>query len=415
MPDILTVIYLIYTFISFYFLFFFMIIYLPHRKQILFAPKITKKYSLSIVVSCYNEQESIGEVIECLLSSEYDNIKKIVVVDDCSTDNSWSIIKSYAKKNKKVLAVQTPKNTGNAAGAKNFGAKFVDTELIGFTDADSYPEKESIPKMIGHFDDKKVGAVTSMILVENKNKFIEKVQAIEYKTIAFNRKLLGFVDSIYVTPGPLAIYKKSIFDEIGGFDQKNLTEDIEITWHMVSSGYNVKMSSLARAYTIVPNKIRVWLKQRIRWNIGGMQTIYKYRKFFGTRKAGMLGQFILPFFIFNWILGLIGIGVLFYRVLRTVFLRYLTTTYSIQSETALLTFSDINLTPSILIFFGIATLVINFFLVTVALSYAREKTLKKDRFLNILFYMFFYLLAYPVILITSVFRFVTKKTSWMTK
>ncbi len=413
--DFLTIIYLTYSFVSLYFLFFFMLIYFPNRNKMLVAPKITKKYSLTMVVSCYNEEDSIGGVIESLLNSDYDNIKKIVVVDDCSKDSSWEVIKKCAKKYKKVMAVQTPKNTGNAAGAKNFGASFVDTELIGFTDADSYPDRDSISKMIGHFDDKKVGAVTSMVLVKNKNKFIEKVQAIEYKLIAFNRKLLGFVEAIYVTPGPLALYRKNAYDKVGGFDNKNLTEDIEITWHLVSAGYIVKMSSLARVYTIAPSKIKVWIRQRIRWNIGGMQTIYKYKKYFATGKAGMLGQFILPFFIFNWVLGLVGIAVLIYRILRTIFVRYLATTYSIQSQAAILTFSDINLTPSILVFFGITTIIMNFFLVVVALTYAKEKTLVKDRFFNILFFMFFYLLAYPIILLTSVFRFLTGKNSWMTK
>jgi len=413
--DVLTVIYLTYSFISLYFLFFFMMLYLPYRRQLNYVPPITKKYQLTMIISCYNEQDSIGGVIESIIKSDYDNIRKIIVVDDCSKDNSWKIIKEYAKKYDKVIAVQTPKNTGNAAGAKNFGSKFATTELIGFTDADSYPQLDAISKMIGHFDDTRVGAVTSMILVKNKNKFLEKVQAIEYKLIAFNRKLLGFVEGIYVTPGPLAIYRKSAFDKINGFDHKNLTEDIEITWHLVQAGYIIKMSSTARAYTIVPNKIKIWLKQRIRWNIGGIQTIFKYKSFFGTKKAGMLGLFILPFFIFNWLLGLFGLGVLFYRVARTLFVKYLTTTYSVQSQVAVLTFNDINLTPSILVFFGVATLIMNFFLVGIALLNAKEDHLKKDKMLSIFFYIFFYLLTYPIILVTSFYKFITGKTGWMTK
>jgi len=412
--DALTIIYLVYSFISFYFLIFFMLIFIPRRKDIHETPPITKEYPLTMIVSCYNEKESIGEVIECLLESDYKNLKRIVVVDDCSKDGSWKVIQKYASKYpEKILAVQTPKNTGNAAGAKNFGAKYADTELIGFTDADSYPEKESIPPMIGHFDDEKVGAVTSMILVKNKKKFLEKVQAIEYKMIAFNRKLLGYVDAIYVTPGPLAIYRRSAFQKIGGFDHKNLTEDIEITSHLVAAGYKVKMSTTARVYTIAPSKIKMWIKQRIRWNIGGIQTINKYKKHFFN--AGMLGYWILPYFIFNWILGVVGILTLGYRVSRTIFLRYLTTSYSVNSEVAVMTFSDINLTPSILVFFGIATIIMNFFLVSIALVNAKEKTLRKERLYNILFYMFFYLLAYPIILFTSIFKFLTGKVSWGTK
>lgn len=412
--DILTVIYLIYSFISLYFLIFYLLIFIPRRKEMLASPNITKEYSLSIVVSCYNGESSIGDVIETLLKSEYPGLKKIIVADDCSTDNSWKVIQSYVKKYPKVMAVRTPKNTGNAAGAKNYGAKFVDTELIGFSDDDSYPAPDSITHMIGHFDDKRVGAVTSLVLAENRSKFLEKVQAIEYKMIVFMRRLLSFVDGVYVTPGPLAIYRKSAFDKIGGFDKNNFTEDIEITWHLVEAGYLIRMSSRARVFTVVPSKVKMWFRQRIRWNIGGMQTIYKYRKYFGTQKAGMLGLFILPFFIFNWLLGLFGIGVLVYRIVRTIFVRYIATTLSVQSEVAVITFNDINLTPSILVFFGIATIIMNLFLIGVALSYAREQG-KKDNIFNIVFYMFFYLLAYPILLVTSLFRFLTGKVSWMTR
>jgi len=391
-----------------------LIIYIPHRKEILFSPKITKEYTLSMVVSCYNEEDSIGKVIDSLLNSDYGNIKKIIVVDDCSKDNSWKVIQSYAKKYKNVIAVQTPANTGNAAGAKNYGAKFVDTELIGFTDADSYPAKNSISNMIGHFDDAKVGAVTSLVLAENRSKFLEKVQVIEYKMIVFMRRLLSFVGGVYVTPGPLAIYRKSAFDKVNGFDGENLTEDIEITWHLVKEGYVIRMSSSARVFTIVPKKAMVWFRQRIRWNMGGIQTIYKYKRFFGTRNVGMLGLFILPFFIFNWLLGLTGLGILSYRIGRTILVRYLATMLSIDSNVAVATFGDINLTPSILVFFGIMTITMNFFMIWLGLSYAKEEG-KRDGIVRVLLYMFFYVMTYPILLVISVFRVLTGKTSWMTK
>lgn len=411
--DFLTIIYLVYSFISFYFLFFYMLLYLPRRKMLVDYPKMTKAYSLSMVVSCYNEAESVGGVLDALLKSTYTNLKKIVVVDDCSTDESWKIIRDYAKKYKKIVAVQTPKNTGCAAGAKNFGAQFCDTELIGFTDADSYPAHDAIPFMIGHFDEAKVGAVTSLILVYNPRNFLEKVQSVEYKMIAFARRLLSFVDAIYVTPGPLALYRMSAFKKIGGFDQKNLTEDIEITWHMVAAGYTVRMSSLARVYTVAPRKVKVWLNQRIRWNIGGIQTIRKYSRHFF--KAGMLGYFILPYFIFNWILGVVGLSVLFYRVVRTLIVRYLATTYSVGAQVSVLRFNDISLTPSILVFFGVASLIMNFFVVVIALLHAKGQGHKHDPFWNVLFYMFFYLLTYPIVLFTSIFKFFTGSLSWRTK
>lgn len=410
MLDLLTIVYLFYAFIAFYFLFLYLMIYVRNRKNFYIVPEITRNYSLSIVVPCYNEEECIGETIQSLLDSDYKGLKKIIVVDDCSKDNSYKIMKKYARKYKKVMVVQTPKNTGKASGAKNYGAKFADTTLIGFVDADSYAKPDAISKMIGFFDGPNVAAVTSSILVKKRKKFIEKLQSIEYKIIVFTRKILNFVDAIYVTPGPLAIYRKKLFDKVGRFDEENLTEDIEITWNLVSKGYGVEMSTISKTHTVAPDTLLAWYRQRVRWNVGGLQTINKYKKTFF--KKGMLGSFILPFFVLSWIVGIIGLSVLGYRAFRRVILYFLSAKYSIGAQTAILSLREMNLTPNVLIFFGTAILIFALSFTLIALSYTREKDMKNPGPVGILVYSFIYLLAYPLILVTASFKFVRGKKFW---
>lgn len=410
MVELITLIYLTYSFIAFYFLFLFILIYARNGREMFSYPKIKKRYSLSIVIPCYNGEKSIGGTIESLLNSSYKGLKKIIVVDDCSTDGSYKIIKKYSKKYKRVLVVKTPKNTGQASGAKNYGAKFVKTELIGFVDADSYPKKDAMEKMIGFFDDNKVGAVTSSVLVKKRKKFIENLQAIEYKIIVFTRKLLGFVGAIFVTPGPLAIYRKSAFDDVGGFDEENLTEDIEITWNLISKGYKVEMSIPSRVYTVAPETFKGWYNQRMRWNVGGIQTMAKYRKTF--LRTGILGVFILPFFVLSWVLGIFGITTLGYRIFRRGIINYLSAKYSIGAQTAVLTLREINLTPNVLVFFGTAILILSLSFTFLALTYTREKEFKKHGIFSILVYAFVYLLAYPLLLVNSIYKFVKRKKFW---
>ena len=409
--DFITIVFLLYSFIAFYFLFLFILTYIQNKKEFFSVPSITKEYSLSIVVPCFNGAEHIEDTIKGLLNLNYKQLKKIIIVDDCSTDDSYAIAKKFEKKYPgKVVVVQTPKNTGCSAGAKNYGAKFVKTELIGFTDDDSHPEKDSVNHIIGFFDDEKVGAVTSTVLVKNRDNFILKLQSIEYKVIKFSRKLLEFLDSIYVTPGPLAIYRKSVFDRVNGFDEKNLTEDIEITWHLQYQGYKIKMAVPSRVYSVAPSKVKEWINQRNRWNIGGLQTINKYRGTF--LKKGMLGNFVLPFFVLSWLVGLFGIFILGYRVFRTVALKYLSASYSVQAQTAVLSLSDINLTISALVFFGLSVFFLSLFYTIFALSNVKEKQYKRENFFTVGFYMLFYLLAYPVILIISLYKFLKGDTKW---
>jgi len=410
--EFLTIVYLFYSFVALYFLFLFILIFLKARKTMFSYPKPNKNYEVSIVIPCYNEQESIGKTIQNLIDNGYKFLRKIVVVDDRSKDDSYKIMKEYEKKYPGlVLAVQTPKNTGNAAGAKNYGVKFVKTELVGFTDADSFPERGSIGRMVGFFNDLRVGAVTSTVLVYNRKRFLERLQAIEYIVIKFSRKLLEYVDSIYVTPGPLAMYRKEYFDKIGGFDELNLTEDIEITWNFLAHGYLVKMCVPSKVYSIAPSTIRDWFKQRLRWNMGGVQTMIKYRKTF--LKRGMLGAFVLPFFIFSWFLGVFGISVIAYRLIRSLILKFFATSYSIQTNAALLTLKDINLTPNVLIFLGVILFVLGLIYTLVAyFSIKESKMFKRPGFTAMTVYMFFYLMAYPIILIISAYKLIRGKTTW---
>ena len=407
----LTILYLVYTFISFYFLSLHILIYTQNRKQIYETIKPDKTRSLSIVIPCFNEEKSIGKNIEAFLSSDYKGLKKIIVVDDCSTDNSYKIIKQYAKKYPRVMVLRTPKNTGRAAGPKNFGARFVKTELIGFSDADSIPNKDAITKMVGYFNDSNMGAVTSRVFVDNPKNYLTRIQAIEYKIIAFTRKLLGFLDSIYVTNGPLSIYRKNAYDEVGGFDMKNLTEDIEITWHFVSKGWKVQMSIPSIVRSSPPTTVKTWFKQRIRWNVGGIQTVAKYRKKFF--QCGMLGLFIMPFFIFSWFIGITGLFFLGYRLTNYLLMKFLVAKYSVAAQVALVSMNDFNLNPNILFIFGISLFALGLVYTITALFYSKEKgRITGHPLRDIFIYSFFYLLMYPPLLIVSFYKYFRGYNTW---
>ena len=280
--EILPYVYLTYMFISLYMLSFFLLIYIQNRKTLFKYPESKKKYSISFIVPGYNEEKTISDTIKHIFDINYKNILEVIIVNDKSSDNTLKIAKQLAKKYPKIKILNNLKNLGKA-GSLNRALKISKGELIAVVDADSYPEKESINKMIGFFDDSDVGAVTCPIIARNRNKFFEKLQAIEYKVIALSRKLLDYVDAIYVTPGPLALYRRKALIEINGFDIKNLTEDIEATWHLTHDGWDRRMCLSTNVTTTVPTKFKAWFVQRRRWNIGGLQCISKYRHSLGKK------------------------------------------------------------------------------------------------------------------------------------
>jgi len=362
---------------------------------------------VSVLIPAWNEEGTIEETIEAIFNIDYP-IKEIIVINDGSTDKTKGIVQRLQEKYSRLKLINK-ENTGKG-DSLNVGIEKAEGEIIAVIDADSYPAKDSFKKLVGFFEDNEVGAVTCIIIPRNAKRFFEKLQGIEYQVIAFTRKLLGYVDAIYVVPGPLALYRKSALEKINGFDPKNITEDIEIIWHLTKAGYKRKMCLSTYVTTTVPNKLREWYTQRRRWNIGGLQCISKYKKYFF--KKGMLGGFILPFFTLQLFLGLLGLGVFVYLITTKFLKNYLFAKYSIQLGTALLTMNDLHMTASFLNYLGIILFVAGFVFTLIVLSMMKTSLLKGHSIFNLLFFLIVYLSIYPFILIGSIYNFIKKNYKW---
>jgi len=244
-----------YVFLGLYMASLFIFIYLGNRKTLWEYPK-GKPEPVSIVMPCYNESKVIGGAIESLLKLNYPKkMLEIIIVDDRSTDNSAEVIRRYAKKYRNVRLIVNERNSGGAAEPTNIGVRAAKYKYIAVADADSTPERDALIKMIGFLqEDKRVGAVTCSILTQHQKTIFQKLQDLEYGVIAFTRKLLDSVDSVYVTPGPFALYRKKDLIKIGLFDPKNMTQDIEIVWRFLSRGYIARMCLATHVYSDTPEK-----------------------------------------------------------------------------------------------------------------------------------------------------------------
>jgi len=410
MPEILPYVYLGYMFVSLYFVFFYLITYASNRKRIYEFPKITKKYSISIVIPAWNEEETLKGTVESVVKSKYP-IKKVIIVDDCSTDSTLEIAKKLEKKYKNVKVLHNEKNLGKA-GSLNRGIKYTDTELVAVIDCQSYLEKDSISKLIGFFDDPEVGVASAKILVKRKKNILEKLQSLEYAVIAWTRKLLGFADCIYVTPGPLSVYRRKAVLKVGGFDTKNMTEDIEMTWKLVYHKYKVKMSLASHVETVTPRTIRKWYRQRQRWNMGGLQCLGKYKKVIFSSGHNMLGLFIIPYFALTLLLGVVGLGIFSYLVIRRFFLTTLYTKYAFLANVPVVTLNDFYFTSSVLNYIGVVLFVLGLFFTIFALKTIKPKGINIYSPILLLIYLLIYLTAYPIILLISLVRIARGDYRW---
>ncbi len=406
--ETLTIIFLLFLFFGIYFFTFFILILIPNRKKLFLYASPKKIYSLTFLVPAYNEQNTIEETINAVFKSNYP-IKEVIVLDNNSTDKTSEIVKKLTKKYEKLKYFLAKKQ--GKANALNLGIRKAAGELIAITDADSYPAPDAVEKMIGFFNDKKIGAVTSCVFLRNNKTFFEKIQEIEYIVLAWTRKLLDFIDSVYVTNGPLSIYRKSILLKIGGFDPKSITEDIEVTWHILSLGYKTRMSLASKVYTTTPNKFRPWWRQRVRWGVGGIETIIKYKKFFF--KKGMFGYFIIPFVSFIIIMSIIGFIFGAYILYRNITLNILYASQSISIKSSILRAENINTHPTIILIVVVILFILSFSYSTYLLKkMGQMHILKTRKVFNRLFYMLIYLTLYPVVWFDAIYRVIKKEHKW---
>ena len=380
---------------STYFTVLFLLLFFHHEERIFSRPKMKKFPSVSIVIPAFNEEKTIENVIDNIKKLSYPRKKEIIVVDDGSSDRTYEIIK-------KIKGIRTfRKKNGGRASAVNYGLKKARGEIFVRIDADSFPEKNALMKAIPHFEEG-VASVATTVLIKNPKGLLDRLQEIEYVMIAWSRKILEYLDAIYVTPGPMSFYKRDVLLKVGGFDEKNLTEDIEIAWKLTKNNYKIKMALDTKVYTKAPNDMKRWWDQRLRWNIGGMQTYFKYLNLLFNRKFRNIGMLLLPLFSISYVLNIVGIMFTIYIIQKG--LEYLIGAYVFGFNPFIISFTII---PDMFIFLSVFS-----FLMVLAFLKINFGTMDKisvipKKLSNFLIYVFIYILIFPINLLQSTLKYFT--------
>lgn len=397
-------------FVGIYMFSFFIILTVKNRKELFSYPEPNLNYKITILTPAHNEEDSITATIEHIMSLDYPKDKlEVIAINDGSTDNTLNILKNLKLKYP-ILKIIDKKNSGKA-NSLNIGIEQATGELVAVIDSDSFPHPDSLKKLTGFFSNPQMGAVTSFVKVRNKDKgLFPKLQSLEYLFMGWNRKLLDFVDSVYVTNGPLSMYRKEFMVKIGGFDHNSVTEDIDITWNMLNHGYKTGMCLDAHVTTITPEKLKPWFRQRTRWGLGGLQALQKYKTMFF--KKGMFGSFIMPYVSFSIILSLATFFFTFYLLFKSFLTRSLITGYSIATESSLISLQEVNLYPSVIIFFFIVLFTLSVSYSTYILKVTKYETISVKKIFIMFFYILVYLTIYPTIWLASIYRFLKKDYKW---
>ncbi|MDZ4226487.1 MAG: glycosyltransferase [Candidatus Pacearchaeota archaeon] len=282
------------------------------KKKPLYTDEELSKVKVTVIIPAYNEEDSIEKTVKSVSKSNYPDFE-IIVVDDGSKDRTFEIAKKLEGSKVRVFH----KENGGKGTALNFGIKKATGKIIFTMDADTTVDRESMKRMVRFFKDKTVMSVTPAMVINNPRTIFQRIQYTEYALGLFLRKAFSSLRAIYIAPGAFSAYRKWFFDKYGGYDERNMTEDLEVGLRIQYNGYHTENCPEAPAYTNAPATFKELTMKRRRWYFGQVRNLWKYRKII-SRKYGDLGAFVIPTAILSTLFAVMITLFLFLKILNEV-------------------------------------------------------------------------------------------------
>lgn len=256
---------------------------------------------VTLVVPAFNEGIVIQAAIRSLLLLDYPNYE-IIVVDDGSTDDTYEKAIAVSRESTTVtIRVITKRNAGKAE-ALNTGMTLARGEFILNMDGDTKLSANTLRVCIRHFENPSIGAVAGNVKVINRENIWTNIQSLEYvEGLAMARKAQSFIRSVIIIPGPIGVFRKSVLQQVGGYDHDTFAEDCDLTLKLLMRGWHIAYEPNAIAWVETPSRLLDLIKQRYRWTRGILQAISKHSAaLWQPRKAG-INCFILWYMLFEGI------------------------------------------------------------------------------------------------------------------
>jgi len=283
------------------------------RKQTsaLMNNKITELPKFSLIVPTKNEETVIRRCLDGIMNIDYPKDKlQVIVVDGKSEDNTLKICMEFVEKYPENIKIISEKTVKGKPAALNLALPFINGEIVGTFDADSYPEKDVLSKAASYFDDKKIVALQGRTTsINEKSTALTRVIAMEEKAwfqalLAGREKLQLFVP----LAGSCQFVRREALEELGGWDENSLTEDVELALRLVEKKYLIKYAPDVCSGQETPSTIGPLFKQRVRWYRGYMETAIKYGRLLNTlnkrtvdAEISMAGPFMMVVSLLSYI------------------------------------------------------------------------------------------------------------------
>ena len=134
---------------------------------------VKKEALVSIVMPAYNCEDFIGIALDSVINQTYQNWE-VIVVDDCSTDNTAKLVQEYVKKDNRIKYHKLDRNSG-AAVARNKAVDLANGKYMAFLDSDDVWFPEKLTKQIGYMKENAYTfTCTSYTKIDEEGEYLDR-------------------------------------------------------------------------------------------------------------------------------------------------------------------------------------------------------------------------------------------------
>jgi biofilm PGA synthesis N-glycosyltransferase PgaC len=249
----------------------------------------------TLVVAAYNEELFIEEKIINSLQLKYPPGKlKLLFVTDGSTDRTAEIISGYPQ----IRLLHQDGRAGKIA-AVHRAMEYVDTEIVVFTDANTFLNPEAITRICRHYTDETVGAVAGEKRVQiNENADASAAgEGFYWKYESTLKKWDSELYSVVGAAGELFSVRRSLYQDVPA---DTVLDDFMISMLIATKGFRIIYEPEAYAIETASENVSEELKRKIRIAAGGMQSILRLKSLFNPFKYPVLSFQYISHRVLRW-------------------------------------------------------------------------------------------------------------------
>ena len=237
---------------------------------------------LSVLIPAYNEAVVIENTLHAIAQQDYPaHAYEVLLINDGSKDDTLEIAERMAQQYPCIKIVNVPKGMGGKGKSRtlNNGLPHAKGELIVVYDADSTPEPNCVRLLAQTLiADKNLVAVNGKVRTRNwQDSALTHFIAIEFiffQWIFQGGRWQSFKLSTLM--GTNYVIWRDVLETLGGFDEKSLVDDTEMSFRIFLGKKRIKWVPYAIGWQQDPPSLSVFVKQRSRWTQGNFYVTEKY-------------------------------------------------------------------------------------------------------------------------------------------